>query len=102
MDGWMDGGLDRDRTLVFLTIIHSSNHPTQLPQRQPLDTLSGRAALHKPLHRCGCSRQIRGASWHNWLYSGVHPVVPTGCRCGGRADEVLGRRSVADEVWDEV
>jgi len=32
-----------------------------------------------------CSRQIRGASWHNWLYSGVHPVVSTGCRCGGCA-----------------
>jgi len=30
-----------------------------------------------------CSRQIGGASWHNWLYSGVHPVVSTGCRCGG-------------------
>ena len=22
-----------------------------------------------------CSRHIRGASWYNWLYSGVHPGV---------------------------
>jgi len=27
--------------------------------------------------------EIRGASWHNWLYSGVHSGVSTGCRCGG-------------------
>jgi len=67
------------------TPAHPPMHPRAAsePLSHPMLVTVKLGALMTISKHSACFRQIRGASWHNWLYSGVHPVVSTGCRCGG-------------------